>query len=816
MRRKSVQKTFKTPRKARRSLKRQWPLWIFLACWLPEVGAQDVVSNKSIEGIRIEHVGPAAVSNQMVEANIQTRVGDSFSAARIDKDVKNLLGTGYFHNVNVAWEVKASGVELVYQVQGKSVLTEVRFEGNERLKVRLVKKKVTSKVGQPIDERTLFSDAREIEALYQKKGYQNTRVKYRTSIVEDQGQGTVTFEIEEAPRVRIREVRFEGASAFSHKKLQKNIKTRRRWAFSWLTGSGVLKEDQLNDDKESLRSFYWDHGYVDFAIRNVRFEYPQPKKMVVIFELFEGKPYQVGALRVQGNEVFSTQDILFETSRSGAPVERLAMNAGDVFTPSGVDANRKALEDLYETKGYLTPRNQGDTRVREIKSANTEDGNIDLDYHIEEGTRSYIEKIEIRGNTKTKDKVLRRELAVAPGESFNMVRARLSQQRLEGLSYFEKVELAVEPTDIPDRKNLVVGVEEKNTGNFVVGAGFNSIENLVGFVELSQGNFDLFKPPLFQGGGQKLRLRAQVGTRMQDYQLTFIEPWLMDRKLEYQQDLYHRELNYVSSVFDEVRTGTKVGLRKTLGSDFVIGGVNYTLENVGIVDVDEDASDFFKDEEGHRLVSKVGSSISYDTRGNVFLPDSGQLTRFSTELAGGPFGGQTDFYKLELVSKHYFKGLGSGHILELLGEAGVVDAYSSSDSVPLFDRWFLGGLRSMRGFRFREVGPKDLEGEPFGASTYWFASAEYSIPVVDRLRFALFYDIGMAYQDAYSMDSRVVDKKGNLILDTGSYNDNFGFGIRLNLPIGPLRLDYGIPITSDQENDSGGRFNFGVGWERPF
>ncbi|MGA0410046.1 MAG: BamA/OMP85 family outer membrane protein, partial [Limisphaerales bacterium] len=298
------------------------------------------------------------------------------------------------------------------------------------------------------------------------------------------------------------------------------------------------------------------------------------------------------------------------------------MNKGDVFTPSGLDQNRQALEDLYEASGHLTPRNQGNTRIGEFKTPNAEKGTIDLDYRIEEGDLSYIEKIQIRGNTKTKDKVLRRELAVAPGEPFNMVYAKLSQQRLEGLNYFSEVGIDVEPTDIPDRKDLVISVEEKNTGNFIIGAGFNSIENLVAFTELSQANFDLFKPPLFQGGGQKLRIRAQAGTRMQDYQLTFVEPWLFDRKLEFEQNFYHRELNYVSRVFDERRTGLKSGLRKTLGSDFIIGGVDYTFENIGIFDVEPTASQFFQDQEGDSLISRLGTSLSYDTRGGGFLPDS--------------------------------------------------------------------------------------------------------------------------------------------------------------------------------------------------
>jgi outer membrane protein insertion porin family len=443
------------------------------------------------------------------------------------------------------------------------------------------------------------------------------------------------------------------------------------------------------------------------------------------------------------------------------------------------------------------------------RKPNVQTGTMDLFYEIEEGNRSYIEKIEIKGNTKTKDRVIRRELAVSPGEVFDMVRVKRSRQRLEGLQFFERVDTRAEPTDVPDRKNLVVAVSERNTGNVALGAGFSSVDSILGFVELTQGNFDLFNPPYFMGGGQKMRLRAQMGAERQDYELTFIEPWFMGKKLALSVDLYHRELSYVSEndYYDERRTGMRFGLTRALGSDFLIGGVSYTLENIGIFDVPIEAPRSIKEEEGDRLVSKVGLSLAFDTSNSVLLPDRGQRTEVRTELAGGPFGAETDFYKLELTSHWFFRGLYEGHVLELAGGVGTVERYGDSDTVPLFDRWFLGGINSLRGFRYRDVGPKERE-EPIGGKTYWLGSAEYSVPIIERLRFAVFYDIGMVYEDAFSFQ-----EDGQ----TGVYNDNWGVGVRLNIPhLGPLRLDYGIPIKSDDDNESSGRFQFSVGYKRPF
>ncbi len=839
----------------RHSWKRRWLTWVFRACWLFQVAGQAQLSQQTVDQIEIRHVGPPAVSDERIQANIQTRPGDLITPSKINQDIKSLLQTDYFHNVNVAWEKTDDGIKLIYSVQGRPTLSKIEFSGNDRLKTRRLRKTIASKIGAPIDEKQLFTDAQAIQELYEKKGYRETAVKYVPYIDEDRGQGTVTFEIAESPKVRIQAVRFEGVKAFKLRKLRKTIKTRNRWAFSWLTGSGVYKEDQFLEDRERLRDLYYENGYLDFAIRDVRFDYPKPDKMILTLEIFEGQQYRVGDLRIQGNEVFSTEEILFRQTRSGTQ-SRLAMRPGDVFTPQGFDDNNQAVSDLYESAGYLSPQNQGDTRILPLQSANTAEGTMDLNYQIQEGQKNFIDQIDIRGNTKTKDKVIRRELAVAPGDPFNMVRARLSQVRLEGLQYFDTVDLSVEPTDIPDRKNLVVKVAEKaqGTGNFVVGAGFNSVENLVGFIELSQGNFDIAKPPLFQGGGQKLQIRTQIGTRRQDYQLTFIEPWLFDRKLELSTSLFHRELDFLSSIFNETRSGGTVSLRTPLLNDFVIGELGYTLEQVEISNVRPSYYVFKQEEDaGKRLVSKVSPILYYDTRGPGRLPNIGQLTRLRTHLAGGPFGGDTDFYKIDLGTKHYFKGLAEGHILELQAQISVIEEYGDSDRVPLFDRSFLGGLYSLRGFRFRDVGPKDSYDEPIGGKTSWFASAEYSVPIIERFRLAVFYDIGMVYKDAFSFstDYSYLDtpqrngerwefsrpirwpagdprndipqasesdglRPGRFSGKTQTYNDNIGIGMRLELPIGPLRLDYGIPLTADADNDDSGRFNFGVGWERPF
>jgi len=818
-----------------------------LLCLLFSFSSALAQTSLTISRIEIKHIGPPAVSDALVRANIRVKEGDPYLRASIDGDIQNLYATGYFYNIRVSEEIVSDKVNLTYIVQGKLLLTDLKFSGNKKFSDRKLKKKITSKVGEPLDEQKLFLDSQEMQKMYQKSGYQKTTVKPAIAPDENTGRATVTFEVTETPKVIIKDIEFVGATEFSQKKLRKVLKTKRRWLFSWLTGSAKLKDEQFEDDQEKLIAFYQNEGYIDFEIKDVQFDYVTPNRVIIRFMVSEGARYKVGNITFKGNSLFSTDEI-YQGIKVEGRTRKIEMTVGKIFTPQGLQKDREAIQDFYGAKGYI------DMRVASIKVANTTTGTMDLVYEIDEKNKSFIEKIEIKGNDKTKDKVIRRELAVSPGEVYDMVRVKLSKERLEGLRYFEKVDTQSEETDVPNRKHLVIGVEEKNTGNFVVGAGLSSVDSVVGFVEVSQENFDLFKPPTFTGAGQKFRLRAQIGTRRQDYQLTFIEPWFLGKKLQLGVDLYHRDLGFLSDLYEETHTGGTLSLSKPLGTELLIGRVAYTLESVNVaidrnrhlgtnttvttnpgvtnsmmtnatsfttnVSLPNISQDIF-DEGGRRLVSKFGSSIAFDTRNSNLTASRGQRSELSGEVAGGPLGGDTDFGKIEAKSVWYFPGFFEGHVLELASEAGVVTSYGNGDRgrprVPIFDRWFLGGLYSLRGYRYRDVGPQDEFGEPLGGGTFWFGSAEYSVPIIERLRFAVFYDIGNVYAQPFSLNPGVIRNRSGVIGDRGFYQDNWGIGLRINIPyLGPLRLDYGFPLTHDKNLGDKGRFNFGVGFQSRF
>jgi outer membrane protein insertion porin family len=817
---------------------RLFGIWLLLGCasaaWAQPAGPK-------INRVDVKFIGPATVSEQLVRSNVRLKAGDIYFPDATQDDIRSLYATGQFYNIRVTLDqADDGGVVLTYVVQARPRLTDIKIEGNKKLSDSKIRKKITVKTGQPLDEQKLFTDTQEIRKLYEKYGRAGTQVKYVLNIDENAGHGTVTFEIAEAVKIKINQIDFIGAAAFSQKELRKQLKTRRHWMFSWLTGNGVFKEDEFDDDRDQLAEFYHGRGYLDFEIKDVKLDHPATNTMVIRFYIYEGRQYKVGSVTFTGNKLFNAEEIHrglqavhnFEHSKDKLGSHGLVMDTGDIFTPDGLNKDTQAIEDFYGSKGYIDVVRGPALRAAYIP--NVETGTMDLEFQIKEGQKSRVEKIDIRGNNKTKDKVIRRELAISPGETFDMVRVKISKQRLEGLQYFDKVDMRPEATDPPiaGRKDLIVNVEEQNTGNFMLGAGFSSVDALVGYAEISQGNFDLFHPPTFTGGGQKLRLFVQLGTQRQDYELSFVEPWFLNRKLAFGVDLYRHQLNFESpnNIYDETRTGVRLSLTRALWSDFFIGSISYTLEDVGIslnsgyhgnevrlagsppapTLIPRSVPNAILAQTGDHVYQRFGATLAYDTRNSTRLPNHGQRTEFDPEFSVG----DTTYYKLELKTAWYFPGLFTGHVLEAVGRAGIADSLSSGD-VPFYDRYYLGGLYSLRGFKFRNIAPREtppfpgVTQDPIGGDSYWMGSVEYSLPIFEKdngpgVRFAMFYDVGAVYEKAYSISG-------------DNFDDDWGLGLHINIPkLGPLRLEYGIPIRHDQYNGRSGRFQFGVGWQRPF
>lgn len=732
-----------------------------------------------VRSIDVQYAGASTVSKEKILANMRTRVGRPYDERSVEEDIRSLYATGNITNVRIFGEPVADGVKVIVVIQSKGQITEVLINGVERLKPNRIRKEVTAKPGDTLNEAALEADRQKVIDYYAGKGFTEATVTYKVEANEQTGSARVIFDVVEGGKVSIRSVTFEGATAVRNRDMKKVITSKPKGLLELFSKAGRLNTDALDADVRAIRDLYQSRGYVDAEVtaRADRSE----GRVDIVFTITEGIQYRVGKVTYAGTQVFPEDEL----------TRTLKIKSGEVYSPQGVRTDIKAIQDLYGTRGYLDFQAGADTSPGGS-------GVINVGFRVDEGVQSYVERINISGNTRTKDKVIRREVAVAPGDIFNTVRVDASKARLQNLNYFSRVDSYPQDTIVPGRKDLNIIVEEKRTGSFNFGAGFSSIDNLLGFAEITQGNFDVTRWPQFTGGGQKFRMKIQYGTQRKDFTIALTEPYFLDYKIAVGAELFYREAQFVSSVYDERRYGLDLNARKSL-TDFTFARFGYRLENIGINNVDESASEAIRGEEGDRLKSQLSAGITYDTRDSIFLTRKGHRVDLLGYVAGGPLGGDTDIYGFSLEGSKYIL-LPWDTILTLNGEVSNVSTWAGGDGVPIFDRLYLGGANNLRGFKFRDVGPKDEDGEPIGGNTLARITVEYTFPVVDKVRGAIFYDAGFVNAGSYDFGG-------------GNINSDVGIGVRLDLPIGPIRIDYGIPITSDEFNDSSGKFNFNIGYQ---
>ncbi|MGB0743856.1 MAG: outer membrane protein assembly factor BamA [Opitutales bacterium] len=760
-----------------------------------------------------EFEGFRAASDQFILNKIQLRPGMNYNPALIDQSIRALYTSGYFEFVEVRVENAPNGqVDVFFELESKYTIERIRFNGNDNFSDNRLARKaeieedVRLESGRPLDEYEVSLAAEAIAEHYVKKGYPDVVVDYRISRNTETGFAIVDIDIEEGSDLRIDDIRFIGNEVFKDKKLRKQLETKKEGWFSFITGSGKFDENQFKEDLEELRKFYRDNGYLDSVVDEnlVEFEFDGEKEVDIIITVSEGQLYYLGEMSVDNNTVFTSDELLASVK----------LEPGDEFSPQGVDDAASAIRKYYTSRGYL------DSRVQAERVPNMETRRIDLVFRVRESERFYLESIRVEGNTKSKSTVIIRELALRPGDVFDLQRMEVSKARLENTGYFEDVRLNPEPTNIPGRKDLGITVREGRTGNFTIGAGFGSVESVTVYFELTQGNFDLFNwRSGFQGDGQKFRFRASLGTQSNQVVVTFIEPWLFEQRLEFGVELYRSETDFNSSLYNELRTGFEIFLRRRL-FELVEARISYRLELVEIFDVPrfpdlftfppvfersdgsvpgDGVPDVFQAAEGEDLVSKVGLTLLRDTRDSLLFTRSGNRTTLLTEVAG--LGGDVNYVKLEAKTAHFIPTFDTlSQSLSIVARAGTVAPWGNSDNVPFYDRFYLGGPGTLRGFEFRDVGPRDPddEDESVGGNTYSMISLEYLFRVAEPLGLVVFYDWG--FVNAKDFDFSMSD-----------YADNWGVGARILLMGSPLQLDYGIPITSPEGSGGGGQFNFSFG-----
>jgi outer membrane protein insertion porin family len=738
--------------------------------------------------LTVKFVGTANVNEQVVRANIQVREGGDLDETMLDRDIRALYKTGLFEFIEIKREtVDSRTFNLVFEVTPKYRVLAVKYEGNRQVKTRRLSREVKTTPNTALDERQVKEDSEKLKEYYQKEGFNQISVSYTISRDRATGLGTVTFKIREGKKVKILAINFVGNAHLKAKGLRKVMETKKWWMFSWLTDTGRFKDDEFQDDLDKLRDYYREHGFLDIDIpeEKIVFSYPKGDGLVITITVAEGRQYRIGEVTITGNKLHST--ILLKR------VAALYAKPGGVFSPSLVDKSVERLEDYYGKDGYL------DTRVHVIRRPNLRTNDIDLEFKIDESEKYSVESIQIEGNVKTKSVVIIRELVLGPGDVFDTVRMKISKNRLENTRFFDEVDVTPQDTNIPGRRDMRVSVKEGRTGTFSFGAGYSSLERATVFAQIQQTNFDLFnRHSVFQGDGEKFSIKVSLGELSNEAVISFEEPYLFEKQLALGFSIFREQSTYVSTYYQELQEGGNVSLRKHLFGLFN-GTLEYQYEIISIYNVNPAASQVIQTFSGEHDVSQLSFEVVRDTRDKLVSPTSGNRIDFTTTVAGGPLGGTDSFYSFEFKGSQNFKMFDTQEqVLLLVARAGVRDNYGGFASLPYYDSFYLGGPDTLRGFQYQDVSPRDVFSEPIGGKTYGMFTAEYSVEIVDPIRFAAFYDVGFVNAAAYDFNP-------------SGYNDDFGFGLRLMVAGSPLSLDYGIPVKGDHYNKHGGQFNFSFG-----
>ena len=738
-----------------------------------------LAAEKKVVGA-IDVSGNEEVSSFLILSQVETKVGAPFSRLKAREDLKRIYALGMFSDVEVETvDLDKNQIKLIFVVSEKPIITELTIEGNKGLKTKKILGLIGSRQGEVLNEQIIHEDAKKIKAKYQEIGYHYAEVK--THITQRGGKRIVAFQIKEGRRVRIKKINFDGIKSFSARKLKKLMKTREKKFFN----KGFFKEKDFEGDLNKLVSFYKDQGFLDAKIDSYKLTLGGKKKFLYItIVIEEGSLYHLQDLKISGNKLFPTESIL----------QHLQMRPGMVYSERNLRENINAIFRLYAEKGYIFARVWPDIQ-RTKKAA------VNIDYHIKEGELAYIEEILIEGNTKTKDIVIRRELKVKSADIFDGEKVERSREKLYNLGFFKTVEVDTLPGTAPNRRHLIFKVEEEKTGSFGLGAGYSSVDRAIGFVELQQRNFDLLNFPRFTGDGQDIKLRAEFGTKRKDYSLSFTEPWIFDWPLSFGFDIYRR--SWVREEYDEERTGGTIRMGKSLAEDLSLY-LTYKNETVKIGDLEPEASADIRAEEGSNVISSLRFSLVRDTRDNIFDPSRGSRNIISAEYAGGFLEGDKDFTKYNLDSRWFFTPVNK-IVLDLRFRAGLVESFDDTLTVPIYERFYAGGGQTIRGYKEREVGPKDSNGDPIGGRLLGIGNIELTFPLIQDeakrrsiIKGAIFCDSGYVWAEQGDFDADD--------LHTG-----VGLGVRLTTPIGPVDIDYGYPLDVDPGEPEEGRIHFRMG-----
>ena len=721
-----------------------------------------------VAAVQIE--GNKRIESDAILRNIQTKPGDTFSPKQVSQDLKAVYQMGYFDDVRVQAIDSSSGRRLIFEVREKPTILGIGFSGNKEFDDEKLMKNITIKAGSILNPLQLKANTKIITDMYKEENYYNAKVDYHVTQL-DNNQANVEFEITEGEQLYIESIKFVGNNTFDSDELADLMRTKEKDLFHWFTGSGELDMEMLNQDTIAIGNFYQDNGFINVKVADPEVAF-EKDAIAVTIKIAEGDRYKMGRLEIAGDLIQPKEELAAE----------LTLDKETYFNRGLLQKEVLKLTDYYGDAGYayaqVTPRTSPDP----------EKLTVDVTLTITKNQLVYFEEIVIGGNTKTRDYVIRRELKVYEQELYNRKAMKQGVQRLHALGFFEDIRVNTLKGDADDQMILKLDVTEKPTGTLSFGGGFSSTESLFGAISVDQKN-------LF-GRGQLLRAKVTAGFASTRFDVLFVEPWLFDIPLNAGVNPYYWETSYDDYGYDKNSMGIKL-----FGSYPVFPYTRFSLSylldltDVKITDKDQ-ASDNIKKLRGENVTSAVTAGLRYDSRNRGFNPDRGSVNDISVQFAG--LGGDFEYIKYLGETGWYIPLIG-----ELTGFTRAQGGYLESvGKVPDYEKFFIGGISTVRGVQPKDVSPRDKNGNLEGGETYVAFTAELLHPIGKEwgLVGVVFMDMGDVWKTANDTD-----------LTWGDMVKTCGAGIRWNSPLGPLRFEYGYVIDQGHTDASGGKLEFTMG-----
>ncbi|MBF0267060.1 MAG: outer membrane protein assembly factor BamA [Alphaproteobacteria bacterium] len=736
------------------------------------------VDNSEIGSVirQVTFQGNQRIEPETIRSYLLVQEGDAFNPERIDRSLKSLFATGLFADVSI----KREGGTLLVKVIENPIINRIQLEGNKRVKDETLTPELQMKPRTVYTRTKVQSDVKRMLDIYRRQGRFAATVDPKV-IQLDQNRVDLVYEIDEGKRTGVKRIAFVGNKHFADATLREALQTKEERWWRFFSSDDNYDPDRVTYDRELLRRFYMKRGYADFRVVSAQAELsPTQDEFFITFTVEEGERYKIGKVDV---------DLALPQIKKEDVFDVVQFEKGDWYNSLKVENSVQKITDLVGTKGYAF----GEVRPRIER--NKDKRTLDITFDIQEGPRVFVERIDITGNVRTLDKVIRREFRLVEGDAFNSAKLRRSRQRLQDLGFFEKVEVNNVPSDdYPDRTIVKVDVQEKSTGELSFGVGWSTTAGALFEIGVRERNL--------LGRGQDLLAKFSLGQKSTKIDLSFTEPYFMEREVAVGFDLFHRTTDYKkTSSYKQTDTGgaLRAGYRLT---ENLSQSVRYGLKQSKVEDVSALASRYIQSQKGTSITSAVSQTLLYDRRDSRLNPTDGYFMRMSNDLAG--FGGTERYLRSDFDAGYYYP-LAEQWTLAVSGRSGYI--FGIGKDIRIVDRYFMGG-ESVRGFAQSGIGPRDKStDDALGGNWMASGSAEVTFPIGLPNEYGIegkvFSDVG-TLGAADDNDSATVDSS-NLI------RTSVGFGVNWKSPIGPMSLDFGFPITKENYDETEVfRFNFGT------